>query len=1208
MLTKFEAKSPRVKGVAFHPTRPWVLASLHNGLIHLYDYRMGTLVDKFDEHDGPVRGLDFHQSQPIFVSGGDDYKIKLWNYKLKRCTFTLTGHLDYIRTTFFHRENPWILSASDDQTIRIWNWQSRSLISVLTGHNHYVMCANFHPTEDLVVSASLDQTVRVWDISGLRKKNIAPGGVGVGGRRETEDLFGTSDVSVKHVLEGHDRGVNWAAFHPSMPLIVSGADDRLVKLWRMNDSKAWEVDTCRGHFNNVSCVIFHPRHDLIISNGEDRAIRVWDVQRRTAVQTFRREHDRFWIVTAHPQLNLFAAGHDSGLVVFKLERERPGYVVHNNTLFYVKDRHLRTYEFGSSKDATAISVRKHGTGSPQNGVLNLAYNAAEKAVLLTATAEGGVYELYSTKSDSEYAEPLRGNGKYAVWVARNRFAVLDKFNSILIKNLKNETSKTVTPPASTEIIFYAGTGRMLLGNSESVMLYDVQQRRALSMVAVGKVKMAIWNKDMSLVALVGKHNITICDKKLKQVCSLHETIRLKSAVWEDQGVLIYTTLNHIKYCLPNGDAGIIRTLDKPIYLTKVINDTVYCLDRQVQTVLLKIDPTEYRFKLALINRAYDQVLYMVRNSSLPGQSIIAYLQQKGYPEVALHFVKDNRTRFSLAIECGNIEVALEAAQALDDKNCWEQLADMAMKQGNHQVVETAYQRTKDFEKLSFLYVITGNMEKLARMLKIAKVRKDTSSQFHNALYLGDAEARAEILESAGQSPLAYVTAATFGNAEQAEAIATRAGMTEDHLPALNPTSTVLVAPEPVCPNQTNWPLLTMSKGFFDNAPSTKATAFAAADADIDGLDEEGAWGDDDLDLGDGDELGGDIGGDEEDEDGAGWGGDDDDLDLEGIELEEPAGEDGSDSFFVAPTVGVPQTQMWSNNSSAICDHVAAGSFDSAMTMMKKQLGIVVFEPFREIFMAQYTRARVAAPGLASTPPTFFCTQRNWQDAGARNGLPAIDLKLEHLAEQIQSAYQATTKGKFADALTAFRRILLLVPLLVLQSKSDLSEAEQLISICREYIVGLSMELERRDIAKQPGQAARAAELAALFTHCDLQQVHLLLTLNTAQTAFFKLKNYKTCGSFARRLLELGPRPELAAKSKKVLQACEKYGTDEVELNYDVHNPFTVSAGSHTPVFRGTPSASCPFCKATYEPSFEGSVCTVCQVASVGKQVSGLKVN
>ena len=49
---------------------------------------------------------------------------------------------------------------------------------------------------------------------------------------------------------------------------------------------------------------------------------------------------------------------------------------------------------------------------------------------------------------------------------------------------------------------------------------------------------------------------------------------------------------------------------------------------------------------------------MVRNAKLVGQSIIAYLQKKGYPEVALHFVKDEKTRFGLALECGNIEVRL----------------------------------------------------------------------------------------------------------------------------------------------------------------------------------------------------------------------------------------------------------------------------------------------------------------------------------------------------------------------------------------------------------------------------------------------------------------------------------------------------------------------------------------------------------------------
>ena len=53
---------------------------------------------------------------------------------------------------------------------------------------------------------------------------------------------------------------------------------------------------------------------------------------------------------------------------------------------------------------------------------------------------------------------------------------------------------------------------------------------------------------------------------------------------------------------------------------------------------------------------HSQVLHMVKTAKLVGQSVIAYLQQKGYPEVALHFVKDERTRFALALECGNIEV------------------------------------------------------------------------------------------------------------------------------------------------------------------------------------------------------------------------------------------------------------------------------------------------------------------------------------------------------------------------------------------------------------------------------------------------------------------------------------------------------------------------------------------------------------------------
>ena len=59
------------------------------------------------------------------------------------------------------------------------------------------------------------------------------------------------------------------------------------------------------------------------------------------------------------------------------------------------------------------------------------------------------------------------------------------------------------------------------------------------------------------------------------------------------------------------------------------------------------------------------------------------------------------------------------------------------------------QKTKNFERLSFLYLITGNLEKLAKMLKIAEMRNDVMGRFHNALYLGDVRERLRILEDSG---------------------------------------------------------------------------------------------------------------------------------------------------------------------------------------------------------------------------------------------------------------------------------------------------------------------------------------------------------------------------------------------------------------------------------------------------------------------------
>ncbi|KAL2912119.1 hypothetical protein HK105_208395 [Polyrhizophydium stewartii] len=1227
MLSKFETKSNRVKGLAFHPKRPWILATLHNGSIQLWDYKMGTLVDRFDEHEGPVRGIAFHQTQPMFVSGGDDYKIRVWSWKQRRCLFTLNGHLDFVRTVYFHHESPWIISCSDDQTIRIWNWQSRNCISILTGHNHYVMSAVFHPKEDLVLSSCQDQTLRVWDISGLRRKHAAgaPPVEEHRGPAGQPDVFGNTDAVVKYVLEGHSRGINWASFHPTLPLIVSGGDDRLIKLWRMNETRAWEVDTCRGHYNNISGVLFHPRQELIISAAEDKTIRIWDMNKRTALQTFRREHDRFWALVAHPELNLFAAGHDSGLIVFKLERERPAAALHANKLFYVRDKHVRVYDFQSNVDAPVLTIRRGQVGqtSPPK---TMSYNPAEHSILLTSANEGGAYEIYNLPRDMNGGEPResgdvkRGTGSASLYVARNRFAVLDK-GQILIKDLSNAVVKQFKSPPNVGEIFYAGGKNLLMTTPSTVILYDTEVRAPLAELPVNGVRYTVWSADQNTVALISKHTIVLANKKLEQMAMIHETIKIKSGAWDDLGIFVYSTLNHIKYALPNGDNGIIRTIEQPIYVFRVHGTHVFALDREAKMRAIQFDPTEYRFKLALIRRNYDEVFHIIRTSNLVGQSIISYLQKKGYPEVALQFVKDPKTRFDLALECGNIDVALEMAKVIEKDEYWTKLGVEALAQGNHQVVEYVYQRVKNFDRLSFLYVVTGNIDKLKKMLKIAELRNDTMSRYHNALFLGDVEDQVQCLKEVGQLPLAYLAARTHGLNDEADAILAAAGMTQ--APPVLPNAQLLKPPTPILKQfDANWPLLSVSKSLFEGTIGQTTSAIAAPMAAIDDPEfaaNAGDWDDDELDIpelgeakkkpagapgaGAGTAAAGDAAA--AAAGGEGWGDDDLDLgldDVDGLGLGAPAGPSAAE--FNPPAPGTRVNDIWMRNSSLAADHVAAGAFESAMQLLNRQIGVVDFAPLKPHFLAVYQAARSFLPATASVPAVTAAVHRQW-DEDSRRVLPFVAYTSQALIARLQEAYQIFAPARFAEAEVHFRAILHQAALTVVERHAEVDEINQLIVICREYLLGLKLHLAGRDVGDS--DAKRSLELAAYFTHCQLQPVHLQRVIGVAMTQSFKLRNFASALGFARRLLELGPAADLAQRARAVIQRCEAVNADEIQLNYDQYNPFVVCGISLTPIYRGSPSTACPFCGSSFKPEHKGKLCTVCCVSQIGAQASGLRL-
>ena len=1163
LLIKFETRTNRVKGLSFHPKRPWILASLHTGAIQLWDYRMGSLVDRFEEHEGPVRGVDFHENQPLFVSGGDDLKVKLWNYRLRRCIFTLMGHLDYVRTVEFHKNQPWIVSSSDDQTLRIWNWQSRSCMSVLTGHNHYVMSASFHPRRSLVVSASLDQTLRLWDLTGLKSQSRQSTFAG----NVTQDIFGGNDVMVKYILEGHERGVNYASFHPTLAIVVSGADDRSIRVWRIEETRAYETEQFRGHMSNVSCVKYFK--DYIVSNSEDRSIRVWDPKIRTSIHVSRRENDRFWVLAVHPERNLIAAGHDSGMIVFKIERERPAMQVVGNTVYWVNPaRQLRSLDFDTKQEQPVVNLSRRQTYPPHT----MSFCKEENMAVFHYAQDGGTFELYPLDQLNVVHENVkRGFYTSAVFFQRNKFAVLDKSRQIIIKNTQNNILHVLPAVHNANEIFWAPSGQLLLKGDDKVYLFDPHQKKVTAQATAAKVKYVVWSDGAreGKVALLSKHSISVFTKKgLKSVCSLHENSRVKSACFDEKAVVLYyCTMNHLKYCLPNGDTGTIKTLDAPVYLVRAVDDELSFINREGFFGSMKVDLTECRFKLALLNERWNEVLSIVKTGEIHGQALVCYLQQRGFPEVAMHFVKDPKIRFRLALECGNLDDAQECADRLGDEAAWEKLALAATDYGKVQQVATAYGKAANphaFQKLGFVNFILGNHEKAK---DYADMRDDNNLKYQTALLTSDTDMKIKMLEDAGQYTLAHQIAVRSNKPEKAAALLAKAGtalqeamklpieidedeeesedivaararqdmraqeavfgMSNELTEAAQSTAR-LVVPATAPQFTSDWPLYRIEesrvkemimKGQIDDIPDEMpaggggggAWGDGGMDEDMD-MDDGGAWGEkgDDLDMED-DGMGG----------GGGWGDSDDDIKVEADDLMKGKG----DGDIVFPVNGRGVVGQWVNSKHG-CDHIAAGSFQSGMKLLQQQHGVKDFDPLREMFYQCY----VAATG--SLPLPGLPSRTAYQSSAAANEkTPLRAFSVSQLQERLKMGLKHFTDGKFADAKAAFQATIHLSVFLVLDEKTQKAR-DDAVKKATMYASACSLQLARTEL--QASDPKKATEMACYFTHYELDPQHIMLVVKQAMLDTYKKGYFRTSGTFGRRLLEFNPDAKLQAQAKKAM--------------------------------------------------------------------------
>jgi coatomer subunit beta' len=471
---KLVAKSDRVKSVDLHPTEPWAIGALYSGHVFLWDYESGTLVKQFDISDQPIRFVRFIARKQWFVAGSDDMHVYIYNYNTMDKIKQFEAHSDYIRSLDVHPTLPYILSSSDDMSIKLWDWdQGWQNTQLFEGHSHYVMMVVFNPKDtNTFASASLDHTIKIW---------------------------GLGSPAAHFTLEGHTKGVNCLHFYMGgdRPFLVSGADDRTAKVWDYQTKKC--VATLEGHTHNVSAVAFHPELPLILTGAEDGYVRIWNNATYRLENSKNYNKERVWSLQVQKGFNGLAIGYDEGCVVIKMGTDTPVVSMDNTgKIVMAKGNEVQQVNIKQVADEVvdgerlSLSVKELGTCDntyPQS----LVHNNNGRFV---AVCGDGEYTIYTALA---WRNKAYGPALGFVWSFDGEYAIRDSGGKVKIFNKNFKERKEFRPAFSPDCIF--GGALIGLRNKESITFYDWENCATIQCIDDVVPSSVHWSDSGELVAV-----------------------------------------------------------------------------------------------------------------------------------------------------------------------------------------------------------------------------------------------------------------------------------------------------------------------------------------------------------------------------------------------------------------------------------------------------------------------------------------------------------------------------------------------------------------------------------------------------------------------------------------------------------------------------------------------------------------------------------
>jgi len=725
---QLSARSDRVKCVDMHPSEPWMLASLYNGTVQVWNYETQTMIKTFEVTELPVRAATFVPRKHWVVTGSDDMMIRAFNYNTMEKVHMLEAHTDYIRSVAVHPTQPFVLSSSDDMTIKLWDWEKKwACTQTFEAHTHYVMCVVFNPKDtNTFASASLDRTIKVWQI-GATAPNFT--------------------------LEGHEKGVNVVEYFlgGEKPYLISGADDRLVKIWDYQNKTC--VQTLEGHQANVCAVCFHPELPIILTGSEDGTVRVWHSNTYRPENTLNYGLERVWSMSFRKGSNNIAIGYDEGTIMIKLGREEPAVSMDSSgKILWSKHNEVQQANLAKIteelKDGEPIALSTKELGSTEIYPQSLTHNPNGRFVVVCGDGEYVIHTALNLRNKSF------GSALDFVWAPSSEYAIRETSSKVKIfKNFKERAQVKID--FSAEAIYGGACLGIKGAGGLSFFAWDsVEPIRRIEIEAVAvywspagdRVAIAteesfyILKYDADAVTAAFASGEEIDEEGIEDAFDLESEVEeiVQTGVWVGDCFLYTNNANRLNYHV-GGEIVTVSHLDRPMYILGYLGTTgrVYLCDKDVTVVSFALNQAVLEYQTAVMREDLEAADSLLEQVPTDQRTRVAhFLEKQGFKEQALVVSVDTEHRFELAVGLGRLDVAKEMAGSIGSEQKWKQLGEVAMRQSKFDLAEECMDNAKDYSGQLLLYTAAGKAEKLAALAEKTSDEEKTNIAFMSLLLQG----------------------------------------------------------------------------------------------------------------------------------------------------------------------------------------------------------------------------------------------------------------------------------------------------------------------------------------------------------------------------------------------------------------------------------------------------------------------------------------